>query len=255
MTADTDHDRLKREWTELAPAWIREARAGANPTRTGLLDAPILAACGNVAGLRVLDWGCGEGRFCRMLVDRGAAQVLGLDLCAPLVEAARELQLERDEYRVADVQDLGFLDAESFDLCVSYLNQCDLPDYMANNREIFRVLRPGGRFIVANLHPMRSAVGGWHKTEDGEKLHVILDRYFDESERHWRMMGVDFTNFHRSLSTYIRGFLDAGFAVSGIIEPTVTAAQLELHPNLDDELRVPNFIIYVLEKKENAPPG
>ena len=53
---------------------------------------------------------------------------------------------------------------------------------MSNNREVFRVLRPGGRFVVANLHPMRSAVGGWHRTVDGKKQHVILDRYFDEGE-------------------------------------------------------------------------
>jgi SAM-dependent methyltransferase len=183
-----------------------------------------------------------------MLVGRGAEYVLGLDLCRPMIAAAKELQSERDEYRVADVQDLGFLNDETFDLVVSYLNQCDLLDFMANNREVFRILKSGGRFIVANLHPMRSAVGGWHRTEEGEKLHVILDRYFDETARRWRMMGGDFTNFHRSLSTYMRGFLTAGFDMVDIIEPTVTKKQLEEFPQLDDELRVPNFIIYVLKK-------
>ena len=243
-----NQDELNREWIDLAPAWIREARQGLNPTRTGLLDMPMLQACGSVEGLRILDCGCGEGRFCRMLAEQDAAYVLGLDLCAPMVEAAHQLESGRDEYRVADVQDLGFLDAESFDLCVSYLNQCDLPDFVANNREVFRVLKPGGRFIVANLHPMRSAVGGWHRTEEGEKLHVILDRYFEESKRRWRMMGADFTNFHRSLSTYVRGFVSAGFALVDMVEPTVTEQQLEEYPQLDDELRVPNFIIYVLKK-------
>lgn len=243
-----NRDSLSREWVDLAPAWIREVREGANPTRAGLLDKPMIDACGNVRGLRVLDCGCGEGRFCRLLTARGAAYVLGLDLCRPMIEAALEMQSDCDEYRVADVQDLWELGAKSFDLCVSYLNQCDLPDFMINNREVFRVLKSGGRFLVANVHPMRSAVGGWHRTHDGEKLHVILDRYFEETERRWKMMGVEFTNFHRSLSTYARGFLDAGFCITDIIEPTVTEAQLKLYPQLDDELRVPNFIIYVLRK-------
>ena len=83
-----NQDNLNREWIDLAPAWIREAREGENPTRTGLLDKPMLAACGDVKGLRVLDCGCGEGRFCRLLADRGAAYVLGLDLCGPMIEAA-----------------------------------------------------------------------------------------------------------------------------------------------------------------------
>lgn len=183
-----------------------------------------------------------------MLVERGAGYVLGLDLCEPMIEAARELQSERDAYRVADVQDLGFIEDESFDLAVSYLNQCDLPDFNAHNREVLRVLRKGGRFIVANLHPMRSAVGGWHRTPDGKKQHVILDNYFDEGERHWKTMGVEFTNFHRSLSTYTCGFLDAGFSIEGIVEPTVTEEHLILYPELDDELRVPNFVIYILRK-------
>jgi SAM-dependent methyltransferase len=208
----------------------------------------MLEACGSVAGLRVLDCGCGEGRFCRMLVERGAEYVLGLDLCAPMIAAAEELQSGHDAYRVADVQDLGFLQDESFDLALSYLNQCDLPDFAANTREVFRVLRRGGRFVVANLHPMRSAEGSWQKSPSGEKQHVILDRYFDEGERRWKMMGVEFTNFHRSLSTYTRAFLDAGFGIEGIVEPTVSEELLALYPELDDELRVPNFIIYILRK-------
>ena len=150
---------------------------------------------------------------------------------------------------------MSFLENETFDLVVSYLNQCDLPDFCANNREVYRVLKSGGRFIVANLHPMRSAVGGWHRNDDGEKQHVILDRYFDEGERRWKMMGVEFTNFHRSLSTYVDGFLDAGFILKRIVEPTVTKEHLKKYPELDDEARVPNFIIYVLKKPDNLLPS
>jgi len=62
------------------------------------------------------------------------------------------------------------------------------------------------------------------------------------------MMGVDLASFHRSLSTYVRGFLDAGFTIEGLVEPTVTPEHLALYPELDDELRVPNFIIYKLRK-------
>ncbi len=240
---------LNKQWQELAPAWIKEAREGLNPTRTGLLDKPMLEACGDVRGLRALDCGCGEGRFCRILTEKGAAYALGLDLCAPMIDAAEQLQGEKDEYRVANVQDLSFLDSGSFDLAVSYLNQCDLPDFMANTREVYRVLKPGGRFVVANLHPMRSSVGTWHRDQNGNKLHVIVDNYFDESERHWRMHDTDFTNFHRSLQTYIRAFLNTGFTIADIAEPTVEAEALKQYPQLDDDLRVPNFIIYVLDKQ------
>jgi SAM-dependent methyltransferase len=243
-----DQDELKLEWETLAPAWIKEAREGTNANRAGLLDEPMLKACGDIRGLRILDCGCGEGRFSRMLAGQGARHVLGLDLCGAMIEAAQELQSQLEEYRVADVQDLGFIGNDTFDIVVSYLNQCDLPDSIKNNREVFRVLKSGGRFIAANVHPMRSAVGGWHKAESGEKLHVVLDHYFDESERHWEMMGAEVTNFHRSLSTYVDGFLNTGFSITGIIEPTVIEEHLIAYPELEDELRVPNFIIYKLKK-------
>jgi SAM-dependent methyltransferase len=165
-----------------------------------------------------------------------------------MIEAARELATGRDEYRLADVRDLSFLEDSSFDLVVSYLNQCDLDDVDANNRHVLRVLKPGGLFVVANLHPMRSAVGGWHRDQTGRKSHVILDRYFDQGPRRWRMLEVDFTNFHRTLQTYVDAFLRAGFTLRRLVEPTITAEQLAQWPELDDELRVPNFIIYVLGK-------
>jgi SAM-dependent methyltransferase len=238
---------LVQQWHDLSSNWIKESR-GRNPTRSGLLDEPMLEACGDVSGLRVLDCGCGEGRFSRMMVRRGAEYVLGLDSCEPMIEAARELESGVDEYRVADVQEMAFLDDGTFDLAISYLNQCDLPDFAANTREVFRVLKPGGRFVIANLHPMRSATGGWHKDETGRKLHAVLDNYFDEGERHWQMWGEDLTNFHRSLSTYLDGFLDAGFVITRVVEPTVAQSDLQQYPELEDELRVPNFIVYVLDK-------
>lgn len=242
---------LTKQWQDLSTDWIQEAR-GRNPTRNGLLDHPMLEACGDVSGLRVMDCGCGEGRFCRMMVNRGAKYVLGLDLCEAMIDAARELESGVDEYRVADVQALDFLNDETFDLVVSYLNQCDLPDFRANTREVFRVLRLGGRFVVANLHPMRSAAGKWWRDAVGKKLHAVLDSYFEEGERHWKMWEKDLTNYHRSISTYLNGFLEAGFTIAKVIEPTVEISDLEQYPELEDEPRVPTFIIYVMDKPKQT---
>jgi ubiquinone/menaquinone biosynthesis C-methylase UbiE len=215
----------------------------------------MIDACGDVRGLKALDCGCGEGRFCRMLLDRGAEQVVGVDLCPPMIVAAAQLATGRDNYLLADAQEMGFLRDHTFDLAVSYLNQCDLPDFEANTREVFRVLKPGGRFVVATVHPMRSAVGEWSRTEQGAKLHVILDRYFEEGERRWKMLGSDFTNFHRTLSTHIRAYRRAGFTIEEIIEPTVDSENLERFPELDDERRVPNFIVVVLAKPREGRAG
>ena len=239
---------LKKEWIALSEPWIREVREGRNPSRNGLLDEYMIAACGDIQGKKILDSGCGEGRFCRMLVDKGAQSVLGLDLCQPMIDTAKSLVKPNITYQVADVQQLDFIPDESFDLAVSYLNQCDLPDVEKNNAEIFRVLKKGGKFVIANLHPMRSCTGIWKRDTSGIKEHAIVDNYFEEGERHWNIMGVEITNFHRTLATYIHLFLTAGFILEGIVEPKVTKENVKKYPELDDELRVPNFIIYKLKK-------
>ena len=241
-------EKLKAEWEALAPSWIDLMRNGVNAHRNGLLDEAMLSACGEVEGLKILDCGCGEGRFCRMLAERGAAEVLGIDLCEPLIEAARNRPADGLSYKLGNVENLEELETASYDLIVSYLNQCDLENFNRNNEAVFRLLKPGGHFIVCNIHPMRSAVGGWKKNAVGEKEHAVLDHYFEEGPRTWKMLDVDFTNFHRSLSTYMNAFLQAGFSLQQLIEPRPTNENIIAYPDIEDEIRVPNFIIYILEK-------
>jgi hypothetical protein len=62
------------------------------------------------------------------------------------------------------------------------------------------------------------------------------------------MLEHEFMNFHRTLSTYVGGYREAGFIIDEIIEPTVTVESAQRFPELEDELRVPNFIIFVLNK-------
>lgn len=240
--------KLKSEWEALAPAWIDRTRHQGDAHREGLLDDYMLAACGEVDGLSILDSGCGEGRFCRLLAERGAAEVIGVDLCEPLIDAAQKLPMDGLSYRVGDAEDLSDIETGSLDLVVSYLNQCDLPQFERNNEAAYRILKKNGRFIVANLHPMRSAVGGWKKDANGRKEHAIVDHYFEEGQRSWKMLDVDFTNFHRTLATYMNAFLKTGFRLEKLVEPRPTAEQMQQYPDIEDEDRVPNFIIYILRK-------
>ena len=45
-------------------------------------------------------------------------------------------------------------------------------------------------------------------------------------------------------------FLDAGFVLEALHEPTPSDEQLVEHPDFDDEFRAPNFIIYILKKPD-----
>ena len=235
-------ERLHSQWVESAQDWIDTDQA----VRTGMLDSWMLDALGNVGGKSAIDIGCGEGRFSRLLSQLGAT-VTGVDLTEALIARARAMSTG-EAYILGDAEDLNEVESESFDIAVSYIVLVDLLDYRSAIGEAYRVLRPGGRFVVCNIHPMRSSLpAGWIKQAD-RKLFYPVDDYTDEGPREWTWWGRRFVNMHRTLSSHIAAFLDSGFTLRALHEPTPSEDQLAAHPNFDDEYRCPNFIIYVLDK-------
>lgn len=241
---------LTGEWAAFAREWIdRMARRG-DAAREGLLDDWMLDVVGDVSGRTVIDLGCGEGRFSRMLAARGA-RTFGVDLQPTFIEHARRAAGPEEAYELGDMQDLCDIADASVDVAVSYISLVDVPDQDAAVREAHRVLVPGGRFVVCNLAPMATActVGDPWLREDGRKLHYILDDYAHEGPRDIPFpSGHRITNHHRMLSTTVNGFLAAGFQLRHLHEPLPTEAQLERAPGNDDLFRVPIFVIYDLVK-------
>ena len=236
-------DRLRTQWAESVDDWISQNQA----VRTGFLDSWMLEALGDVSGKRAIDIGCGEGRFCRLLAGLGA-DVTGVDLTEALIQRARSMAVGLDKYIVGNAESLSQIDDETFDLAVSYIVLVDLLDYRSSIQAAFRVLRPGGRFIVCNVHPMRSSTPlGWIKQGE-EKLFYPVDNYAIEGPREFNRWGKSFVNIHRTVSSYISAFLEAGFVLEGVQEPTPSDTQMAENPTFDDEFRIPNFIIYQLKR-------
>ena len=91
-------------------------------------------------GTKVLDVGCGAGRFSRIAADRGAA-VSGLDATAPFVEIARGRVLGGD-FRVGEMEDLPW-DDDTFDVVTGFNSFFIASDMVRALAEAQRVARPG----------------------------------------------------------------------------------------------------------------
>lgn len=77
------------------------------------------------------------------------ARIVATDLNPAMLEVAGErLRSDRVRFQAADAQDLPF-DDQSFDLIVCQFGVMFYPDKLAANREAFRVLRSGGRYLLA----------------------------------------------------------------------------------------------------------
>lgn len=231
-------------WTASARAYIEFQDRG-DPNRTILLDPVMLRLCADVSGKRVLDLGCGEGRFGRMLAARGA-RVLGLDLIREMVTTALARGSASESFVQGSAQALPFNDA-CFDLVVSYITMMDFPDFRAAISESARVLKPGGACVVANLSFV-TASDGWQRDEAGNRLYRRLDRYTEERSQVYEWAGIKIRNWHRPLSWYMSAYLEAGLVLREFLEPVPPDDSLRSDPRLEDWYRVPEFTVMRWEK-------
>ncbi len=103
---------------------------------------------------RALDIGCGTGELARRLARRGW-QSIGLDLCEPMLHQAKsKLNGEADRVHLAnaDSEHLPFADA-SFEAVTCANSFHHYPRQGDVVREMARVLKPGGRLLVADGWP------------------------------------------------------------------------------------------------------
>ncbi|MFJ5117481.1 class I SAM-dependent methyltransferase [Kitasatospora sp. NPDC088548] len=104
-----------------------------------------------------LDAACGTGRQTGALVSRGH-RTIGVDQSPEMLAKARE-RVPQAEFRVGRLESLP-LEDDSVDLAVCSLAMTHLPDLAAGVAELARVVRPGGRIIVSDLHPFVIALQG-----------------------------------------------------------------------------------------------
>jgi ubiquinone/menaquinone biosynthesis C-methylase UbiE len=101
----------------------------------------------------VLDVGCGGGRTVSKLAAAAAqGKVYGIDFSEESVAASKRtnagwIEMGRVEIRLGSVSQLPFADG-MFDLVTAVETHFWWPNLPGDMREIFRVLKPGGRLIV-----------------------------------------------------------------------------------------------------------
>jgi 2-polyprenyl-3-methyl-5-hydroxy-6-metoxy-1,4-benzoquinol methylase len=259
------HD-ARKAWDDAVDVWEDFQEAGKDFARDRVHGPGLLRSLGPVRGLRVLDVGCGQGRFTRRLAKLGA-QVTGIDWSPAMIEAAQQHEANAPlsiEYRRMDARNaVRAWPPATFDRVVACMSLMDMPNASAVVRGAHRLLRPGGRFVFSVSHPLNTAAVEWERpTADGQHRGAMLvDRYFEEGPRvtHWAMKRLKrpFATpyWHRTLESWFSLLRRSGFGVDSITEPHASKADARSNHLLAGTSRVPFFLVVNCRRESVRRPG
>ena len=213
------------DYDSFAEAYTAETEA--NLINGYYMRPAVLDLAGDVAGRRILDAGCGSGPLSAALRDRGAV-VTGLDASAGMLQLARRRLGPGADLILADLgSPLPFPDA-AFDDVIACLVLHYLQDWTAPLAELRRVLKPGGRLIVAVDHPY--AIDLMQRQAGREPDYFATSNRTEE----WTMRGHTalMSFWTRPLHAMTDAFTAAGFRIAVISEPPPAPGARERFPEM-----------------------
>jgi cytosine/adenosine deaminase-related metal-dependent hydrolase/ubiquinone/menaquinone biosynthesis C-methylase UbiE len=188
--------------------WARSYDAAPN-TMLSLERRYLEPLLPNIAGLDVIDLGCGTGRWLEILKDKSPGSLLGVDSSPEMLRQAKRKLKNAARFLNSDGSSVAF-DAYAADLVLanfvlSYVE--DAVAFLANARA---ALREGGSLFLTDLHPTTSSVLKW-------KRGVRSDSRFRQIR-----------TIERSIETVIALCESAGLRLCARIEPEFGEAEKEL---------------------------
>lgn len=193
---------------------LRRAPGNANDA----LEKPaFLELLGPVKGKRVVDLGCGDGRFGVELLRKGAADYFGIEGSRNMVaEAMRNLEDYPASLLRCGIEDWR-PEPRSCELVVSRLALHYVRDLESVFRKAKTALTAGGRLVFSVEHPiLTSSAEGLGKAPTGSSWRV--KRYFEAGPRKSRWLGRTLLKHHRSIEDHVLALSRAGLTLQGLRE-------------------------------------
>lgn len=189
-----------------------------------------------------LDAACGTGRHAAYLRGRGW-EVIGVDANHSMLDVARA-KVPGADFRPGDLAALPVDDAAA-DLVVCSLALTHVERLAPVVTEFARVLRPGGRVVISDVHPTAVMFGGaavFPMASDRLELHFVRNQVHGASE-------------------YVHAGAAAGLTVRGCHEREMPESAITRNPAyavLPDAVRqafegLPFLLVWELEKPASTP--
>jgi ubiquinone/menaquinone biosynthesis C-methylase UbiE len=184
----------------------------------------LVRIAGKIDGKNILDIACGQGYFSRILGDKGA-HVIGADISPELITYAKKKASKNIEYFVAPSDKLGKVKNSSTDLAIIILALQNIENVSGTLSEAFRILKSGGKLVIALNHPTFRVPqsSDWGFDEIKKVQYRKVEKYMSEQIIKIQMNpgkkdSQITVSFHRPLQYYFKAFNKAGFCVTRLEE-------------------------------------
>ncbi|MGB6299638.1 MAG: class I SAM-dependent methyltransferase [Rivularia sp. (in: cyanobacteria)] len=231
------NNQTREAWNATAQVWDEKMGDEGNDFHRYLVRPSIEKLLELKQGQRILDIGCGNGLTTRRLASLGA-KVTGIDFASKMINNARkrtnfnQKNQELIEYQVLDATDetaLLKLGENSFDAAVSAMALMDMAEIEPLFKALIKIIRPGGCFIFAVMHPcfnsMYTTLGGElieNESEFYTEYFIKVKSYLKATQTR----GLALENqpqphiyFHRPLHILLNTAFKTGFVLDGLEEP------------------------------------
>ena len=197
---------------QTARQWIRTIENRANLVREQDLYPRLTAWIEMASPGRILEIGCGQGD-CSGKINLAGRSYVGIDPSPFLIERAKELyESENRRFQSGNAYALPVADRQ-FDAMFSVMVWHLLGDIQIAAREMGRVLKPGGHFLIVTANP--DAYSEWA----GLYLNARIEgrRFEGDMQLDGKTLDHDVLYFH-SLNEIVDSLELAEFKV-GLVEP------------------------------------
>lgn len=173
---------------------------------------------------RLLDVGCGDGRWAARLIEQGAAHVVGVEAAPPMADAAARRSLPRFTLIRSPIETADL--SGPFDAALASMSLDHVEALGAVLQKLAALLVPGGRLVMTTEHPLRTApISGSRWAEDGPRRAARVCDYVTEGARtfHWFGMANPIEVWHRPVGSVLKLLREAGLDIVTVAEPAADA--------------------------------
>ena len=209
-------------------------------SHNALYERPaVRSLLGDIAGMKILDAGCGPGVLSSELIDNGAV-LTSVDFSPEMIRLTKERTDNRARVLELNLnKPMEMLEDEEFDIIVSSLTIHYLNDLTLFFSECNRVLKKDGIMVFSTHHPFMDF--SFHSDGNYFETELVKDE--------WPSYNISMEFYRRPLSELFNIVRQAEFTVDEILEPLPSEKCKEKFPDAFDVLsKKPWFIIFKLRK-------